>query len=313
MVSGSYPAGTYYHYAISQNGNIVTQGNKPLSAVLDLNNLDGATLVTAKTHIIAIYIMGEEGVIRDSETVTVNYTVPKSDGTTFLGDLFAAIDYSKSFSVSLSAQDRYRYHYFDQTYGGIELMEKTYTWLGQNAYRTLNMTMYYEASLSQGLLTFYLADPSASYKHIYDITFKFYKTGDTLVGTFTKSINGEVAEQKQLTTGLLFAGVAAFEDDFTELEGQIDKYPHLTHRYTGDITQQSVQNAIAEFSVLEELLGCNLTYTAMQLNMGYGSDGSLSSNTCSLALAADDEYGHSLIVSFCFSNFGQNLTNRVKD
>ena len=310
-VSGDYPDGTYYHYEISQGGTVIAQGNKLLSDPLNLNNLGNVTLTPVKTHVIAINIMGESGEIRDSEVVTVSYTVPKSDGTSFLSDLFAAIDYSKSFSVSLSAQDRYRYHYFNRQIDGIELMDASYTWLNQNRDYTLNMDMYFELSLNQGKLTFYMAD--ASYKHLYDVTFRFHKVGDQLTGQFVKTVGDNVVESKTLTTGLMFAGVSALEDGFTELSGEIDKFPHLAYRYTDDITSADTQSAINDLFILEELLGEQLTYTAMQLNMGYGSNGALSSNSCSLALAADTENGHSLIVSFCFSRFGENLTRWVKD
>lgn len=312
-VSGEYSADTYYHYAVLQGTTTVAQGNKAIATSLDLNNLGVVTLNPVTTYQIEVYIMGENGVIRDSQAVKLYYTTPKADGSSYLNDLFDAIDYTKSFSVSLSAQDRYRYHYFTQTYDGIQLMDASKSWLDANREYTMEMSMYFEASLNQGKLTFYLADPGKSYKHLYDVTFRFNKIGNTLVGQYQGSVNGEVTTSKTLTTGLLFAGIADFADDFTELYGDIHQWPNLAHRYTGDITSAQTQAAIRNLTILDEIFDKQLTYTAMQLNMGYDSKGALSSNSCSLALAADTEDGHSLIVSFCFSRFGENLSRWVKD
>lgn len=318
-VSGNYPAGTYYRYEIYQTKRVsgsnvlelVAGGNNAITKALDLNNLpDGVTLNAVHTYTISIWVLGTNGVIRNSETVTLSYTTPKVNGESCLNDLFGAIDYTKSFSVSLSAQDRYRYHYFDHVIDGIELMDASKTWLDANRSCSMDMSMYFEASLNRGKLTFVFKD--ISYKTLFEVTFRFNKIGEQLVGQYTKTVGGEAVESKTLTTGLLFAGVADLADGFTELSGDVNVWSHLAHRYTADITSEQTQSAIASLTILDEIFGA-LTYTAMQLNMGYDSYGALSSNTCSLALAANTEDGHSLIVSFCFSRFGENLTRWVND
>ena len=310
-VSGNYPQGTYYRYEIYQGSNMVVGGNNAITKLLELNNLpDNVTLNAVKTYTIRIWVLGTSGEIRNSEMVTLSYTTPKVDGTSYLNDLFDAIDYTKSFSVSLSAQDRYRYHYFNHAIDGIELMDASYNWLTANYDNTMTMSMYFEASLNQGKLDFAFKDKS--YKTLFEVTFKFNKIGERLVGQYTKKVNGEVTESKTLTTGLLFAGVADLADGFTELSGDINVWAHLAHRYTADITTEQTQTAIRNLTILDEIFG-ELTYTAMQLNMGYTSDGALSSNSCSLALTADTEDGHSMIISFCFSRFGDNLAAYVKD
>ena len=177
--------------------------------------------------------------------------------------------------------------------------------------------MYFEATLNKGVITFGMYNPAVSSSepeyNLISGTFKFTKNGETLSGEMVRKVLGKNAETKQITTPLLFTGVSALESDFTEYSGQIDKWPGLAYRYQGDLTNADTQKAISDFSLLDEIFGETLTYTGMHLNMSYNSDGTLSTNSCSLALVAQNGQGHTMIVSFCFANFGSNLTNWVKD
>lgn len=314
-VEGDYSHNQGYHYSVKSGGTVVKEGNVVTGKTVSLADI--AEMQSAKTYTIEAYMRGIDGQIRDSEIVTILYTVPKTDGTTFLSDLFKAIDYSKSFSVSFSAQDRYRYHYFTESIDGPSLLDQSFTWLNNNSAYRLNFSMYFEATLNKGVITFGMYNPAVSSSepeyNLISGTFKFTKNGETLSGEMVRKVLGKNAETKQITTPLLFTGVSALESDFTEYSGQIDKWPGLAYRYQGDLTNADTQKAISDFSLLDEIFGETLTYTGMHLNMSYNSDGTLSTNSCSLALVAQNGQGHTMIVSFCFANFGSNLTNWVKD
>lgn len=313
-VSGNYQANDYYSYVIKTGNKQIANGNgnKRVSEALNLNDF---SLVPYTTYTIEIFVMGESGTIRDSETVTLVYTPPRTNGVSYLSDLFNAINFENSFKASFSSSATPRSNILDGSWSADELFQQGSTWLNQHSVSTTSMLMYYDKNSNTGKLTFTLTTSSlgeGDKARPIDIKFLFSKQGDKLVGTFVKKVFGNVTVNETKSFNLFFGGIAELEDGFVEKSGAINAWSGLYYQYQGNLANADTQATIAGFSPLEELLGYEeIAYTGMQLTVGYQSSGALISE-CAASLVGEAN-GQTIIVKIVFSSFGQDLSTWSKD
>lgn len=312
-VSGDYDDGTYYRFEILKNGTQVANasGNKLLSAPLDLAQYN---LAPYNTYTINVFVMGTEGVIRDSATVTLLYTPERASGVSYVGELLNAINFEQSFRASFTSSATPRSNILNGSYSADQLFQAGSTWLGQNSVATTSLLMYYDKATNTGKLTFSLNGKAAdgSTVKLIDIVFLFSKQGDKLVGNFVKKELDVETVNETRSLDLFFGGLSSLESDLTEESGAIDKWTGLYYRYNGDLTNADTQSAISSFSPLEELLGVELiNYTGMQVTVGYNADGSMiNESAVSLVGEYDDK---TIIVKMVFNSFGDDLSKWSKD
>ncbi len=238
---------------------------------------------------------------RQSDSVTALYTPPKAQGT-YVDDLFAPFDFSQSFSLSLTNQGITKNHIYTTapSVDAATLMGTSSKELDAAADYKMVFKLWYDAPSGKGKLVFYTYNPKAEsgYSesdvdlHPVHVVFRFTKNGDKLVGAFTKTALGAtVTDEKNYQMDLLFRSLASIDQsNFVETSGALSNYQGLIYNYSADVEHDAaLQQALADFSPLEELFGTTFTYTGLQATIGYNSSGDLctGNGVTLLATAAD--------------------------
>ncbi|MCM1289882.1 MAG: InlB B-repeat-containing protein [Corallococcus sp.] len=291
---------------------VVSNGN-----TLDLSSL-GIDWQEKKTYTITVYRRPTDAnAYRQSDEVSVLYTPPKAQGT-YVDELFAPFDFSQSFSLSLTNQGISKNHWFaDGTPFGNDIMMGSSGKDFDNAstYR-LVFRLWFDAPSQKGKLVFYTYSQHSDLGysesdvdlHPVHVVFRFTKKGDQLVGSYTKTEMGlTVVDNKNYSMDLLFRGLDNInQDNFVETSGSISDYRGLVYNYGADMENDSaLQQTLANFSPLEELLGTTFTYTGLQATVGFNSDGGLCTGN-GITLLAKDANDNVIVLKLNVSGVGGN-------
>jgi len=317
---GAVANSTSFHYDVYKGSvtesNRVAQDNVTSGNTLDLATL-GITWEEKQTYTIVVYRRPTDpNAYRQSDNVTVLYTPPKAEGT-YIDDLFAPFDFTQSFSLSLTNQGVSKNHIYTTapSVDAATLMGSSDKALDAAATYKMVLNLWYDAPSQKGKLVFYTYNASGSgYNkddvdlHPVHVVFRFTKSDNKLVGSFTKTEMGAtVTDEKNYAMDLLFRSLGSIDQSkFVETSGALSDYRGLVYNYAADVEHDSaLQQALADFSPLEELFGTTFTYMGLQATVGYNTSGDLctGNGVTLLATAAD---GSVMVLKLAVSGVGGN-------